>query len=311
MTNRRQFLVKFTMAAGAVSLLRPLNVFAGFGAPYPCNRNKLILLHTSNLMGQQKALHGSNKYSGLGGLEALSAKIDEIRNENTPVLLIDAGNMVADSGSAEQHLRFYKAISKLGYDAVIPGRSDLLKGTDHFNKMMMDSGLIFAGIKQQDAGIYNGRLPFRLLNKANLQVAVIDCGANSMRRLKNSRNAIGAINRTAGILKQQNSCILTVCILQEEYDRSIKLAQSSSDVDIFLNSYELHSIHSTKIMRNSKGNEVMLSYSGSRGAMINRVDITCNENQEKMNVSSKLVLIGINDDDYIASLKKYRLYNLG
>jgi len=309
MNNRRQFLVKFTMAAGAVSVLRPFNVFAGMGAPFLSNRNSLILLHTSNLMGQQKELAGSNKYSGLGGLEALGKKINEIRKENMPVLLIDAGNMVGDSGSAEQHLKYYKAISELDYDSIIPGRSDLLKGTEHFNKMMIDSGLVAAGIKQPDTGIYNGKLPFRLINKANLQVAVIDCGSNVMRLLKNSRNAIEAINKTATLIKQQNSCILTVCILQEEYERSMKLARSSADVDIFLNSFELHSIHSTKIMRNSKEHEVMLSYTGSRGTMINRIDITCNDSQEKTNVSSKLVLIGINDGDYVACLRKYRLYD--
>ena len=53
----------------------------------------------------------------------------------------------------------------------------------------------------------------------------------------------------------------------------------------------------------------MISFAGSRGTMMNRIDIEYSNTMDKVNVKSKLELIGVNDDQYTASIKKYDLYN--
>ncbi len=309
MNNRRQFIVNITMTAGALTILRPLKSFAGLGEPYYVNRNKLILLHTANLNGQWQALSASEKYVGLGGLKNLADKIKTIRNENLPVLLVDAGNIINQAGSDKEHIQFYKAISELEYDAIIPGKTDLQKGLPHFYSMAQQGGLKVANIFSNKKPVYENMLPYYILNKGNLQVAVIDAGANTLKRLNIQRDAITAINKTAALLKEKINCILTVCLLQENQLKTEAYANTSSGVDIIVSTIACHSIFNTKVHRNKNNQEVMVSFAGSRGTMMNRMDIEYSNAMNKINVSSKLELIGVDDDQYTASIKKYNLYN--
>ena len=309
MNNRRQFIVNMTMAAGALTVLKPLKSIAGFSDPYYLNRNKLVLLHTANLNSQWQALAANEKYVGLGGIENLSAKINAIRNEKIPVLLVDAGNIINQAKSDKDQLAFYKAVSALNYDAVIPGISDMQKGAPHFYQMAKESGLKVAGANVQPKLIYDNILPYYILNKGNLQVAVIDAGTYTLKRLDNPRNVAVAISKTATLLKEKINCVLTVCLLQEDLTKTESYANASTGVDIIISTISCHSIYNTKILRNNNNREVMISFAGSRGTMMNRIDIAYNNTMDKINVKSKLELIGVNDDQYTASIKKYDLYN--
>ena len=309
MNNRRQFIVNMTMAAGAITVLKPFKSFAGLGEPFYINRNKLVLLHTANLNGQWQSLAANEKYVGLGGIENLSTKIKAIRNEKIPVLLVDAGNIINRAGSDKEHLQFYKAVSGLKYDLIIPGKTDLQKGGPHFYQMVKETGLKVAEPFSQSKLIYDNILPYQILNKGNLQVAVIDAGSNSLKRLNNPRDGVSAINKTAALLKEKINCVLTVCLLQEELLKTETYANTSSGVDIFVSTVSCHSIFNTKILRNKNNQEVMISFAGSRGTMMNRIDIEYSNTMDKINVKSKLELIGVNDDQYTASIKKYDLYN--
>ena len=305
MSNRRDFLIKSTMAFGAVSILRPFRSLAGMGLTEQTS-GKLILLHTANLKGQWKSLAGREKLFGLGGLENLAGKIREIRKEGAPVLLVDAGNMVGKTIRQEEQYAFYQACSKLGYDAVIPGEEDLLSGTKGYCAMAREAGLrLIAGNDQ----LLNSTLPYRLVNKSNHQVAIIDASKETLRRLDKAskKSIIGMINKTSLKLKEQNSCIVTICLLQENNRTTQEMALATSGVDIMLSSEENSSIYNTSIFRNHKDEEVMVSFTGSRGAMINRIDLTFNQANQKHQVSSRAVLIGIEEQQYASTCRRFEL----
>jgi 5'-nucleotidase len=307
MSNRREFLIKSTMAFGAVSILRPFQSFAGMGLPKMYS-NKLVLLHTANLKGQWKSLAGREKLFGLGGLENLTGKIREIRKEGAPVLLVDAGNMLGKSTRPEEQQAFYHACSRMGYDAVIPGQTDLQSGAPGYDAMARDAGLRLIGGKDQFLNTY---LPYRLVNKANHQVAIIDAGKETLRRLdKTSQKSItGMINKTSLKIKEQNDCIVTICLLQENKKATEEIALNSAGVDIILTSEEVSSIFNTSILRNNQDQEVVVSFTGSRGAMINRIDLTFNEANQKQQVMARAVLIGVDEKQYVATCRRFQMLN--
>ena len=72
---------------------------------------------------------------------------------------------------------------------------------------------------------------------------------------------------------------------------------------------EVTSIHNTEIVRNKSEHEVILSYTGARGAMMSRIDLTFNEKGERINMASRAIFAGAEDESYISILQRHAGYN--
>ena len=316
MHNRRKFLAQFAMAAGAVTFLRPLNGLAGIGANIPGlnNTNKLTLLHTANLNGQWKSLAANERLVGLGGLENLCKKVQEIRQENTHVLLVDAGNLMARQ-STDRHaqLLFYRRMAKAGYDAVVPGETDLANGVSYFRELVEESNISVVAAQYGRIERSMGNiLPYYLVNKGNLQIAFIDCSTHALKKLPNYSfaRAVAAASATATRLKEKDPCLLTLCLIQEDQAKSRAFAEASSHLDIIASTASVQVLQNILVIRNSKNEEVLLSRAGEKGTMMSRIDLTYNENLEKIHVNSSAVLVGAPLVKY-AALSKQDAYGKG
>lgn len=307
MTNRREFLVKFTMAAGAVSFIKPFNAIAGFGIADPgsLTGHSLTIVHTANLRGQWSALHNGEKLSGFGGLQNIRKKIEDIRREATPVLLLDSGNMTdASTQTSEERLLFYKSMQAMRYDAVIPGETDLSNGTSCFAQLVNESGLQAISPQQY---LHSGKeiFPYRAMQKGKLRVGIIHVPAFR----KVSGYSLGAMattmRRTARLLKEVNCCTLVVCLVQASRQNSLQLGMLSSHVDVIGSDAESTSIYNTEIVRNKMGDEVVLSFAGSKGTMVSRVDFMFSNRQEKVSLASKAIFTGANEEELAAILRRY------
>jgi 5'-nucleotidase len=312
MKNRREFLAQFTMAAAAVTFFKPLQVFAGSNKEnLPGSYNTLSILHTSNLKGQLSSLSKNEKLYGLGGLNNLAKKIRTIREENSSLLLIDSGNIYSGKvHSEEAQLEFYNIFSKLKYDAVIPGKTDLTLGSEVFNELAHKSNLKL--VPHEDSFITGNLLPYKIIHKKNIEIAIIDAGANSLlKKGKFTDSAcISAINKTAEKIKDQNECRFIVCIIQEEFLKCIKYISGSSNIDVVISSMDKTSVYNSRIVRNKFDQEVLLSHAGTKGTMMGSINITFNECFEKINVKSQAIFVGAEDMEISFLLKKYGLFEV-
>lgn len=313
MTNRREFLMKSTMAACAVSFLQPFNAFAGLGINHTAlsTTNRLTILHTSNLYGQWSGLGINEQMCGLGGLQNVYKKIIDIRSEGLPFLIVDTGNMTSDSFQTfEDRLHFYKTMYTIGYDAVIPGQSDLIKGSDNFEQLIKESGLNVVG-GEEHSFRNKDILPFHIITKGKSRIGIIKAGINSLKTAESSRlNYTAAlINKTAVLLKDVHHCTVIVCMLQASRRNSLQLSELSMNIDVMVGSVDNNSIHNTRIIRNKNDEEVILSYAGSKGTMISRIDLTFTDRGEKINTDSKALFIGAKEEGSLAILKNYKLLN--
>lgn len=292
MTSRRDFLAKLTLAAGAVSFLKPLNIFTGTGStnsslfPQP----KLAILHTANLRGQINKLCPDQHFSGLGGLENISKEIEKIRNEKCPVLLIDSGNMWGNIQN-EDHLHFCNELTRLKYDAIMPDKGDVENGESSLKELAKQSNL-----------------PYQIVHKSNFKIGLIHVKSHYLNR--SSDDFIALLNQTALKLKEVDRCVLVIAMADAGLRKCRQLAVQTVAVDVFTTSEENNTIHNTIIERNKNNNEVILSAAGSKGVMISRIDITINNRNEKMNVSSKAVFSGVGENGYAFFARKYPLYGI-
>jgi len=312
MTNRRDFLVRFTMAAGAVSILKPLNAFASVGGKCltPTRTSMLTILHTANIQGQWSSLGITEKLSGLGGLQNITEKLAGIRNENSAAVVIDAGNMSGHRQTREERLNFYKRVSDAGYDAVIPGWTDLALGTTCFAEIANVSGVNIVPYNKQ-LGINASLLPYSILKKGKACIGIINAGIPALKDAQNTSTLPLAmvINQTAQLLRSSKNCTLIICVVQSSDKKCLKLAGLSAGIDVMICAVDKTSLHNTQIIRNKSNHEVIISYAGAKGATISRIDFTFNECGEKINMASKAIFTGAENESYAGILKRYAAYS--
>lgn len=307
MTNRRDFLVKFTMAVGAVSYLRPLTVFAGVatGRPVLPGTRMITILHTANLKGQWSALGIGETMAGFGGLENISQKIATIKNEHASTLVIDAGNMTGLRQTSEERLSFYKKASRAGYDFIVPSRTDLMSETDRLTELIKENNLNAVSLVHPTA-LNGAALPYSVIQKEKIRIGIINAGLPALKAVQKASTlqAVGAINQTAKLLRSLKKCALIVCVVQSSEKRCAKLAGLSAGVDVMIGSMDKTSLHNTQIVRNQSNDEVILTYAGEKGAMMSRIDIACNEKGEKTSMASKAIFTGNKNESFASLLKK-------
>lgn len=314
MHNRRTFLVQFTMAAGAATVLRPLDCLAAIGAPLPqsVHTSKLTLLHTANLNGQWKSLAGHEQMAGLGGLENLCKKIRAVRHEHRAVLLVDSGNLIGPySSDRKEHLLFYRQLAEAGYDALVPGETDLAHGAAYFNELARETNLCRGAIPTgRSAWMGSTPLPYSLVNKGNLQVAFIDGSTRALKALPNYSfaRAVAAASATARRLKEKDPCIQTLCLIQQDGANSQAFAQASTHVDVLATSAPGRLLQNVLVVRNQKNEEVLVSFAGEKGTMMSRLDLTFDERGVRVQVDSKAVVVSAREASYNTLLKQYYFY---
>jgi 5'-nucleotidase len=237
-----------------------------------------------------------HKLAGLGGLEQLCKKVQQVRGEGGQVLLLDAGNMMYNGAdNRDEQLQFYQTLAGAGYDAVVPGKADLCRGTSYFQALARESRLPEVSLQyERNTPIMGGGLPYYRINKGNLQVAVIDGSTYTLKSksLSSVSKAVAAASRTAAVLKQAHPCLLTICMVQEEDSKSRVFAEASSHLDIIASTAPVSGLQSTLVIRNSKNEEVLLSRAGEKGTIISRIDLTYNEHLEKTHIHPGAVLVG-------------------
>lgn len=300
MTNRRKFLIECTMAAGAVTLLRPLKSFAGVGVLGESQKHLLTILHTANYHGQWLPVSATKPLAGLGGLSNAAKKIDEIKNQNPTLLLIHSGNITHAAHSRERTLSFYKNVARSGYDVVFPGSEDLANGNDYFLQLAKEGGLpAFAGTA---AAFFNdASLHYSIVLKGKIKIGIINAASHT----HNSR-LVDAINQTAGMLKKSRHCALVVCMAPPRGKPGV-IARLSSDVDLVIAAGKTTSINNTEIVRNSNNEEVIISHAGTQGTMISRIDLTLDCRLQKIAFQSTPIFIGTSSGNYVGLMKQHGL----
>ena len=309
MTNRRDFLVKCTMAASAASFLKPLDVFAGVGANSPVQsaKNVLTILHTANIEGQWLSLGPNEKLAGLGGLQHIANEIAGIRNNHPSVLVIDAGNITGHRQTRAERLEFYKKVSSAGYDVVIPGPTDLLHGTTCFTELIKDTNLnaVCSGGHLTPDGV----LPYSMLKKGKSKIGIINAGTAALKDAHvSAAQAHLAISRTARLLRSSKHCTIILCVVQSSGMECSRLAGVCNGIDVMISASEKTSLYNTQIVRDKINHEVIISYAGSKGSMMSRIDLMFNEKGEKTNVASKAIFTGAADEAYAGIVKKCAMY---
>lgn len=296
MTNRRTFITQTTLAAGALTVFRPLLSLAG-STPATALTDTLCLLHTADLNGQ--TLAPANNLYGLGGAAALQSALQNMNTKTSTPLLVHVGNVAnAATQSREECLRLYRTLSNAGYDAVVAGESDAAKGRAHFDVLANESKL---PVFRTTAGRL---LPNNVVRKGRFTVGLINASS-----VHNSNPATQAlmVSKTAASLKE-SGCNVVVCLAHKmSASAKHRLAKASKDIDVIMGCAEKLSVHNAEIVCNAKGAEVILSRAAAAGATVSCVELTFGPDGERTGFATRNLFVGAENQSPLGLMQKYHL----
>ncbi len=286
MLNRKQFIRNAALSAGAV--LAGPSVMEAAEALSPV---RLTILHTNDTHSRLEPFPmDGGRNQGLGGIAGRTSLINQIRKEEQHVLLLDAGDIFQGT----PYFNIYKgepeikAMTAMGYDACTIGNHDFDAGmenlamqlTNHASFPMLICNYDFNGTPME------GKTePYKIFKKGKLKIGVF--GVSIEGRGLISDNLFGATkyldpvqkaNEAAALLKKEKKCDMVICLSHLGYkygDNKVSdevLAKESDNIDLIVGGHTHTFLDSPVILKNKKGDDVVINQVGFAGIILGRLD---------------------------------------
>lgn len=283
--QRRQFLRTGLTAVGVVGLGGlPL------AALDPAKVIKLTILHTNDVHSRIDPFpDDGGPYAGKGGILARKALIQQIRQEEDRVLLLDAGDIFQGTpyfnlfgGEVE-----LKAMSALGYDATTLGNHDFDAGIDGLLKVMPHANFPFLNVNYDfsDTDLLGRIAPYKVFEWPALRVGVFGLGIELLGLVPAElyggvryNHPVEPANRTARFLRREEKCDLVICLSHLGYRSNsgqIKdpdLAAASEDIDLIIGGHSHTFLEKPDLVLNRVGQAVVINQVGWGGIVLGRLD---------------------------------------
>lgn len=275
MSNRRDFLKQALLGGGALSLgLIPTELFASG------ELIRLTVMHTNDMHCHLDPFPADHaEYPGQGGLTRVAALVNQCRNENPNLLLLDGGDMFQGT----PYFNYFKGnlivklMSKIGYDAGTIGNHEFDNGMGDILSAINDAKfpLISSNYDFSDT-ILAGHVKKRLiLNKGGIKVGIYGLGIEL-------NGLVGKLNYGAtryldpievalkmeSELKNEHRCDLVICIshLGLSYEHSKisdkSLAPQTKYTDLIVGGHTHSFLDKPLTLTNSVGKPVIVNQAG-------------------------------------------------
>lgn len=302
--NRRHFIKNISLVGPALALSSPLTAFAAEKQ----GLQKLVILHTNDVHSRIEPFPSNSKYPGLGGAAKRAQVINQVRNENEHVLLLDCGDIFQGTpyfnlygGEVE-----FKLMSEMGYDAATLGNHDFDGGIDGLVKQLPNAKFPFlnANYNFDNTPLKNKISEYKIVNKGKLKIGILGVGVELDGLVPKPlygnviyQNPIEHVNRVSQHLKLTEKCDYIICLshLGFEYnsdkisDRI--LASKTKFVDLILGGHTHTFLDKPVFEKNLTGNDVLISQVGWAGMILGRIDVYFDKMRLKKTENRNLEII--------------------
>ena len=286
MLNRKQFIRNAALSAGA--MLAGPSVMEAAEALSPV---RLTILHTNDTHSRLEPFPmDGGRNQGLGGIAGRTSLINQIRKEEQHVLLLDAGDIFQGT----PYFNIYKgepeikAMTAMDYDACTIGNHDFDAGmenlamqlTNHASFPMLICNYDFNGTPME------GKTePYKIFKKGKLKIGVFGVSIEGRGLIPD--NLFGATkyldpvqkaNEAAALLKKEKKCDMVICLSHLGYkygDNKVSdevLAKESDNIDLIVGGHTHTFLDSPVILKNKKGDDVVINQVGFAGIILGRLD---------------------------------------
>ena len=303
--NRKEFLK--TVGGGTLALsLAPNLVFASQKSILDKNAAyKLTVLHTNDQHSRIEPFDSSySRNPNQGGFARRATLIQQIRNQEKNVLLLDAGDIFQGT----PYFNFYggelefKLMSMMGYDAATMGNHDFDNGLDGFLKALPNAKFPFITSNYDFSNtILDGKTEkYKIFKKDGIKVGLFGVGIEldglvGKKQYQETKylNPVEIAQHYADFLRKEKGCDLVICLSHIGFDyrddadkiSDKKLAAQTDNIDLILGGHTHTFLPEPLTFTNKSGKNVLVNQVGWAGLLLGRIDFYFDKNKSLQNIS--------------------------
>lgn len=269
----------------------------------------ITILHTNDMHSRIEPfpMDGS-KFQGMGGMSARAVLIDEIRKQNSNLLLLDAG----DIWQGTPYFNFfdgeleYKLMNELKYDAATLGNHDFDIGLEGLNKQLPIAkfAMLNANYDFKDTILAGKIEPYKIFQRGEIKIGVFGVGIELEGLVPSKmygntvyKDPIPISSDIAHHLRFEQGCHLVICLshLGYRYEGTKVsdhiLAAETSNIDLIIGGHTHTFLDKPDEVKNKDGKMVLINQVGWAGLMLGRIDFHFGKmSQKKAEKFSSLVI---------------------
>lgn len=290
--NRRSF-IKQSAITGAGLWISPESVLTDG------SKKTLTILHTNDVHSRLDPF-ADGSLKGKGGVAARAKLIQEIRNQEENVLLLDAGDMFQGT----PYFNIYKgepeirAMSMMGYDAGMIGNHEYDAGIENLATQISRHAsfpIVICNYDFTGTPMEHHYRPYHILNKGGIRVGLTGLGiemkglvGEGLYGTTQYLDPVTEVNKMAAFLKETKKCDLVIVLshLGDKYeDTKISdetLAQRTSNIDLIIGAHTHRFFEKPRVYRNTVGKELLVNQVGWGGINLGRIDFEFSKGGKKM-----------------------------
>ncbi len=270
----------------------------------------LVILHTNDVHSRLDPFPmDGGRNQGMGGVAARAAIIESIRRQHQQVLLLDAGDIFQGT----PYFNMYKgepeikAMTAMGYDACTMGNHDFDAGLENFANQLQHARfpVIICNYNFSGTPMEHLHAPYKTFRKGKLKIGVLGVGIELKGLVPDNlygntvyQDPVVRANETAHVLKHQEKCDLIICLshLGYQYREANKvsdkiLAAETENIDLIIGGHTHTFMREPEVIRNKKGDNVVVNQVGWGGLVLGRLDYTFSGVNKKNFFGSRAIAI--------------------
>lgn len=297
MQNRRKFVKNILIGAAGISTLSSFDILD------IVNKEKLVkltILHTNDMHSRIDPFGPNDKkYANQGGMSRIANLVEQIRNKESNVILLDAGDIFQGTpyfnlfgGEIE-----LKLMSQMKYDASTMGNHDFDNGIEGFNNVLHNANFPFLCANYDfDHTILKGKTkPYLIIEKQGIKIGIFGIGIE-LDGLVDPRlygktiynNPITTANKYAQLLKEKHACNAVICLshLGYDYEHEILsdkvLARETKNIDLIIGGHTHTFLDKAVTFSNKVGKPTLVNQAGWATLSLGRVDLYFNREKKRI-----------------------------
>lgn len=267
--------------------------------------NKLTILHTNDQHSRIEPFDASyTRNPNQGGFARRASLIQQIRNQESNVLLLDSGDIFQGTpyfnffgGELE-----FKLMSMMKYDASTMGNHDFDNGLEGFLKVLPNAKFPFICSNYDFKNtILDGKTSqYKIFNKNGIKVGIFGVGIQLDGLVGKKQYAetvyshpVDVAQHYSNFLKKEQKCDLVICLSHIGYDYQDEpdkisdkiLAANTENIDIILGGHTHTFLPEPQTFTNRQGKNVLVNQVGWAGLLLGRIDFYFDTNKNVQHIS--------------------------
>ena len=304
---RRRNFIKNTAATSALLSLSGLSL-SSFSV---VKEKKITILHTNDVHSHIDPFPENHpRNPSMGGVAKRANIIEQIRKEESNVLLLDAGDVFQGTPYFNYYggeLEF-KLMSMMKYDLATLGNHDFDNGIDGFYAQLPHANFEFVSANYDFKNTeLNGIVkPYKTFIKDGIKIGVFGLGIEleglvekKLYKETKYNNPIEVATDITKTLKETEKCNLIICLshlgfdYKNEKDKAsdLKLAAATQDIDLIIGGHTHTFLDKPVIKTNKVCKQVVINQVGAYGINLGRIDFYLSDESKYISKEKNIVII--------------------